>query len=292
MPAPRVKARDRVYGDLAAVVDGIEKTNVNDAFQLEHSSVLYETLYPIASHRRPMAERMMSPSSQEAWRLIRQAVLDRLGVAYLISDRIEPDPGWPLARDASCAGSPLTVQANPSVMPRAYVVPRATIVPDHAGVMLTSFVDIDPRRSVLMSHDPLSSLLRGARQPFTVARWESADPDCRLLAVTTEAPGLLVVADTWMPGWTARVDEEPAAVLRGNHAQCVIALPKPGPHKFEMRYRAPGLAAGSMISLASLLAWGLLCCVRYRPTTSSSGVRSRPRARGRAIVVGNRDGLY
>jgi hypothetical protein len=290
LPAPRVKARDRVYGDLAAVIDGIEKTNVNDAYQLEHSSVLYETLYPIASHRRPMAERMMSPSTHGAWRLIRQAVLDRMGVAYLVSDRIEPDPGWPLDCDATDAGSALTVQTNPSVLPRAYVVSRAT-VPDHPGVMLTSFVDIDPRRSVLMSFDPLHSLLPGVRQPFTVARWESADHDRPVLTVTTVAPGLLVVADTWMPGWTARVDGEPAPVLRGNHAQRVIALLQPGRHRIEMCYRPPGLAAGCAISLASLLAWGALCCIRPRPTSNSSGLRSRQRARARSAIVRSSDPL-
>ena len=42
----RIKARDSFYGDLPASVHGIEKTNVDDAFQLDHASVLYETLYP------------------------------------------------------------------------------------------------------------------------------------------------------------------------------------------------------------------------------------------------------
>jgi hypothetical protein len=256
--APRVKARDCVYGDLAAVVHGVEKTNVNDAFQLDHASALYETLYPIASHRRPMAERLMSQSAMDAWRLIRRSVLDRMSVAYLISDRIEPDQEWPVVKDVTHAGSRVVIQANPSVMPRAYVVPRATIVPDHAGVVLTSFVDIDPRQSVLMGHDPFFALPPGARQPFTAARIRSADPDCPVLAVTTHSPGLLVVADTWMPGWTAQVDDEPAAVLRGNLAQCVIALPEPGRHTIKMRYQPPGLVAGCAISLVSFLAWGSL----------------------------------
>jgi hypothetical protein len=141
---------------------------------------------------------------------------------------------------------------------------------------LTSFVDIDPRQSVLMSHDPLRSLPASARQPFTAARWVVADPDCPALAVTTEAPGLLVVADTWMPGWSARVDGKPAAVLRGNHAQRVIALPEPGRHTIVMQYRPPGLLTGCAISLVSFAAWGLFCgFVTFRS-------RSRPRDTGAA----------
>ena len=60
-PPVRIKARDAFYGDLAAQAHGIEKTNVDDAFQLDRPSILYETLYPVASHFRPMAERRMSP---------------------------------------------------------------------------------------------------------------------------------------------------------------------------------------------------------------------------------------
>jgi hypothetical protein len=259
MPAPRVKARDSVYGDLAAAVHGIEKININDYFQVEHASALYEMLYTVASHRRPLAESMITRAAEDSRRLIRQAVFDRMSVTHLVSDRVEAGPGWPVVDDALRGGSRQVVQANPSVMPRAYVVPRATIVPENAAVMLTSFAEIDARQCVLMSHDPLSSIAPGARQPFTLAQWTSADPDCPAFTITTEAPSLLVVTDTWMPGWSARVDDRPVAVLRGNHAQRVIPLVEPGRHTIVMRYRPPGLAVGLMISLASLAAWCVFC---------------------------------
>ncbi len=37
----RIKARDSFYGDLQAAVRGIEKTNINDVFQLDHAARLY-----------------------------------------------------------------------------------------------------------------------------------------------------------------------------------------------------------------------------------------------------------
>ena len=85
----RIKARDSFYGDLPASVHGIEKTNVNDAFQLDHAAALYETLYPVASRVRPMAERLMSRPAKDDWRRIRQAVFDRMSVDFLVSDRVE-----------------------------------------------------------------------------------------------------------------------------------------------------------------------------------------------------------
>ena len=93
--------------------------------------------------------------------------------------------------------------------------------------------------------------------------------------MTTQAPGLLVVADSWMPGWTATVDGRPAPVLRGNHAQRVIPLPEPGRHAIVMEYRPPGFVAGRAITVLSVVAWTLIagffaCTSRGTRTTARS----------------------
>jgi hypothetical protein len=274
----RIKARDSFFGDLPAAAHGIEKTNVDDAFQLDHSAVLYETLYPVASRVRPMSERLLSPAAKDAWRRIRQAVFDRMSVTHVVSDRVELDPGWPVAAEGSWNGSPFVIQRNPTAMPRAYVVPRATILPDHAGVVLTSLSDLDPHDSVVMSADPLGSLPPRPRQPYTPAEWTSTDPDRPALLVTTGAPGLLVVADTWMLGWTATVDGRTAPVLRGNQAQRVIPLPGPGLHHIVMEYRPPGFLVGLMITVHAFVVWvvmaGFLVC-RNRGSRRDKPVRDQ-----------------
>ena len=61
-------------------------------------------------------------------RQIRQAVFDRFSVGYLVSDRYESDPGWPVAAQGEWHGSRWVIQRNPSVLPRAYVVPTAAII--------------------------------------------------------------------------------------------------------------------------------------------------------------------
>jgi hypothetical protein len=264
----RIKARDSFYGDLAAVIDGIEKTNVDDAFQLDHAAALYEALYPVASRVRPMVDRLLSSSAKDTWRRIRQAVLDRMSVTHLVSDRVESDPGWPVVAEGIGNGSRFVIQRNPTAMPRAYVVPRATILPEHAGVVLSSLCDFDPHTTVLMSRDPLEAAAArpepGAHPPLAIAEWTSTDPDRPALLVTTRALGLLVVADSWMPGWTATVDGRPAPVLRGNYAQRVIPLSKPGRHRIVMDYRPPGFASGSAITMVSVLTWVLIAAFRVR----------------------------
>jgi hypothetical protein len=257
-PIPRIKARDSFYGDLPASVHGIEKTNINDAFQLDRAATLYETLYPVASRVRPMTERLMSPTEKDAWRRIRQAVFDRMSVGFLISDRVESDPPWPVVADGTWDGARFVIQRNMSAMPRAYVVPRAAVLPDHPGVVLSSLAGLDPHNCVVMTSDPMAGLPPRSRQTFAAADWISADPDRPTLLVSTRAPGLLVIADSWMPGWTATVDGRPAPVLRGNYAQRVIPLPDAGRHVVVMQYHPPGLLLGCATSIVSALTWVLI----------------------------------
>ena len=62
-------------------------------------------------------------------------------------------------------------------MPRAYVVPRATVLPDHPGVLVSSLAGLDPRESVIMTADPLAGVAPGPRQAFKPVVWTSFDPD-------------------------------------------------------------------------------------------------------------------
>ncbi len=288
-PAVRIKARDAFYGDLPAAVHGIEKTNVDDAFQLDRAAALYETLYPIASHVRPMTERLMSPGTKEHWKQIRRAVLDRMSVAFLVSDRVEAEPAWPVAAEKEIAGERFVIQRNPTVLPRAYVVPAAKVLPDDRDVVLAWLTKVDPRKNVIMTADPFDGRASSPRQPFRPAGWISVDPDRPVLRVTTEAPGLLVLADSWMPGWTATVDGRPAPVLVGNLAQRVVPLPDAGPHVVAMEYHPPGFAAGCWLSLASALVWSILALRRaMRSARSSPGIPAgarHPRHARNPLVV-------
>jgi hypothetical protein len=277
----RIRARDMLYPDIHAFANGIEKINVNDGFQLQHPADLYQTLYPLLYRLTPPdpAEPMGAAVAQNR-RELRQAVLDRLNVAFLVSDHIEPESSWPLVATGVWNGNDFAIHRNPTALPRAYVVPRAWPVgDDDPATVLAAFRQIDPREAVVMPSDPLGNDQPGPRQPFTPAAWRSITPDQLDLEVPTAAPGLLVVADTWMPGWAAVVDGRPAPILRGNHAQRVIPLPQPGPHRITLHYEAPGLAWGLTISTGTLVAWGagvLVLIARRALNWSHGGLGRRP----------------
>ena len=236
----RVRARDAVFLDLQAVRYGIEKTNINDVFQLWHAAALYETLYPVAARTTSCTETPMLAAVRDYQQRVRQGVFDRLAVSWLVSDRCEGDPPWPVETSGVLDGGRFVIQRNPTAMPRAYVVPRALVVDDDPAVVLSRFRSSDPRTAVIMAFDPLKNVATDRRCPMTPARWLSRDPDRPVLEVTTVAPGLLVVADTWMSGWRATVDGKPAPIYRGNIAQRVIPLEDPGRHRIVLEYHPPG----------------------------------------------------
>lgn len=254
-PGPfRIRVRDTLYNDLRAFGHGFEKVNVNDWFQLQHAADLYESLYLIMRRLRPIdPAEPLGEAVAHYRREVQQGVLDRMGVAFLVADHVDPDAPWPLLATGRWHGDSFAIHCNTTAMPRAYVVPRAVVAPNDPATVLSTFRHINPRAAVLMARDPLGP--SGVRQPFTPAEWASDDPDRIVVRVATEAPGLLVVGDTWMPGWTALIDGHPAPILRGNHAQRVIPLPRPGRHEVVLRYRPPGLDLGLAVTFVSGIAW-------------------------------------
>jgi membrane protein YfhO len=76
-------------------------------------------------------------------------------------------------------------------------------------------------------------------------------PELIRLATTLAAPGVLVVRDTWFPGWEARVDGRRAPILRANHAFRALAL-GPGTHAVELAYRPLSFRLGIALSLTGL----------------------------------------
>ncbi len=250
----RIRAHDTFYSDLRARIHGIEKINVYDSFQIQHSADLYRTLFDMFRPRiEPTATSAEKNDPATArTELVRQAVLDRMNVAYVVSGPIASDLSWPVDESGNWNGTAWRIERNPTVLPRAYVVPRSITVRE-AKRTLDLFIKINPREYVITDLEPI--LDDGPRQPFVAATYNATDPDHVFIEATTKAPGLLVIADTWMPGWSAEVDGVPTAIIRGDHAHRVIPLRSAGRHKIELRYDPPGFTLGFAITTTSAIVW-------------------------------------
>ena len=67
----------------------------------------------------------MNEAVEDFKRGVRQSVFDLLSVSHVVSDRFEPDPGWPVSARGNWNGDEFVIQTNPGRLPRAYVVPSA-----------------------------------------------------------------------------------------------------------------------------------------------------------------------
>jgi hypothetical protein len=72
--------------------------------------------------------------------------------------------------------------------------------------------------------------------------------------VRAKAPALLLLADTWYPGWQAKVDGHPTRVLRADYFLRAVELGA-GEHEVVFRYRPAWLPWAAGISLVSLGLW-------------------------------------
>lgn len=94
-------------------------------------------------------------------------------------------------------------------------------------------------------------------------------PDRRSFLLEAETAGSLVLAESYHPGWAARVGGKRVQCARHANAFLQISVP-PGRHRVEFEFRSRGLRAGAAVSLLSL---ALLAGVIVR---GRAGGRSAP----------------
>jgi hypothetical protein len=150
----------------------------------------------------------------------------------------------------------------PGVAGDAWVVDGLRTLPDDASVLRVL-------RSGTAGFDPHHEALGTARDVAGVSLSDGAQVSRAVVSrtaperinVQAQGPGLLVVAETWDPGWSATLGGRPAPVLRVNAMQMAVVLPE-GSHRVAFRYRTRGLSIG--VTLAGAAALGLLAWAQRR----------------------------
>jgi hypothetical protein len=112
---------------------------------------------------------------------------------------------------------------------------------------------VDLHRTAITDR-PIS--LRGAHGGDQVETVEY-QPGRLQLKVTTEQPALLVLAESYYPGWVAWVDGAPAEIYRTDIAFRGVAVPA-GSHTVRMEFRPAILPISIAVSVGTALLLGLL----------------------------------
>jgi len=115
-----------------------------------------------------------------------------------------------------------------------------------------------------------------------------------VIRARSATPAVVVLDDTWFPGWHATIDGRPATIERVDYFMRGVRI-EPGTHTVDMRYAPASWRIGWIVSLLALLGWlallgyGLKLHTRiararysrrsYGRSQTSSGATSRQRMR-------------
>jgi hypothetical protein len=187
-------------------------------------------------------------------------LLDLLGTRYLLqpSDWPLEQPGWrelavdlsPAAYDFVAGGRrtlpAYTLYENPEAFPRAFVVPRARALTSTADLKTADF-----HHEVLLENPQAEETADTAEPGYWSATSTNYQPNRVSIEAMGAAPGWLVLADVWFPGWTCRVDGAPATMYRANYLFRAVHL-EAGRHQVVFRFEPESYQQGRVISLLAL----------------------------------------
>jgi hypothetical protein len=293
-PLPEISGRHRLFwseregrigrpGKLDVVFDYEPLTLARTARALnflqhgEATTVSYERLLPGAKParvRQPFYGRTVLPLAGE-----RADLLDALSVTLIAA----PPPHLWLARryrQVGPRGREIGLFANPGALPRAYRVERVEPEPEPIEVALERLLaaDFDVRTTALL--DAIPESIAGETSPPAGETGGAHLIDFRAERVRVRTwgtrPGVVVVTDAHYPGWEARVDGEPAPVLRANALFRGVPVPA-GEHEVVLSYRPHSFQAGVAVFLAAAAAAALAFLgTRAAPRLGSVQPRARP----------------
>jgi Bacterial membrane protein YfhO len=135
--------------------------------------------------------------------------------------------------------------------PRAYVVNKTIVEKDPKQVLrLLSSYGFDPTREVVLDGEIPTPPAAHLKATAKIVQYDN-----NLVTITTSADNeaVLVLADSYYPGWKAFVDGREEIIRRANLFFRAVRLPT-GNHTVEFRYEPRSFAIGLAISAATLVA--------------------------------------
>lgn len=182
----------------------------------------------------------------------------------LIDQRTGASISLPASPDVELVHSgDVKVYRNLRNLPRGYVVHRARVIGDtEDAVAIMREPAFDPAQEAVVQGALAEELWAPGRpDQVTISAYKAEHV---VLDADLGGAGVLVVADTYYPGWLARVDGVRTEMLRVNGMFRGIALPA-GAHHVELIYRPLSLRAGALLTLPALaITLGLFAAGRRR----------------------------
>jgi hypothetical protein len=171
------------------------------------------------------------------------------------------------------ADDEIRVFENTGVMPRAFLVPSVRIVPPGRDA-LPMMVDgpFDPRRTAVVECQTPESRCglptglfeadsSGVAMYSGTATFKAYEDHWSVIQTASDREALLVISDSFLPGWEAQVDGAPATILQTNSLFRGVAVPA-GTHNVTFAYSPLSVPLGGAVTLASS-GFLLVCWLAY-----------------------------
>jgi hypothetical protein len=188
----------------------------------------------------------LETGSVNATRFIKNKPLaDVLGLKYVLSTHeIEHESLEPVLRGA------VKGWRNADALPLAFLV-GCVRTADGFDQAIEALKSIDVHREAVVE-SPTQAMPCEGGDPGT-ATIVSMDHGKWEIDVTADSSALLVVSETYYPGWEAQIDGEPTSIERTNALFRGVVVPK-GAHRVSMSYRPPWIGNAHRLFGLGLLA--------------------------------------
>jgi Bacterial membrane protein YfhO len=180
-------------------------------------------------------------------------LLRTFNVKYLLTFKPLAEKGVILVRHSSEYFSWL--YKIEGTIPRAYVVNKAAVENDSKKVLrLLSSDEFDPKLEVVLDSEIPMPPTRELKATAKILRYEN---ERVTIATSADNEAILVLGDSYYPGWKAFVDGREEVIRRANLFFRAVPLPA-GDHTVEFRYEPRSFTVGLAISVASLIALAVM----------------------------------
>lgn len=185
-------------------------------------------------------------------------LLDLMNTRYIIAPpNTPPALSW-FKKELSTKNS--TIWSNYRVVPRVLISARARVITS-PGEILDFLKQSSYRISeeVIFEELPPELFLNGSDSPGN-AIIKKYSPQEVIIRAELSSPGILLMNDSYSPGWRAYVDGDESKIYRANYLMRAICL-KAGSHTIHFLYQPSSFTIGAIISIAIIIAFILLLLI-------------------------------
>ena len=207
------------------------------------ANIAYDVTYAPIPNRTPIRE--LSVTAEEARRRV-YANIDGFGLA------------------GRKAGDQIFIYQNEDVYPRAYFVKELQVVVAPQDLE-AAFSRTDMRTVAFVAQDDLPRAIPTGERDISENEVTNVAYEANAVTIDVRAPhdGILVVSDTYLPGWRVFSEGTELTLFRVNGKFRGVLVPA-GAKRLTFQYSAPGFKTGALVSSLTLCALVLLCLFERR----------------------------